>query len=67
MILHLVTFSDLPERNIPGDLFLDGFRVSFRKEVQKDTAEVMRVAVRVPQLVRDGVQKQVTTCTTKYS
>lgn len=42
---------------LPCDLFLNGFCVGFSKQVQQNTAEVVRVAIRVPQLVCNSVQE----------
>lgn len=44
----------------PGDLLLDGLGVRFSEQVEHGAAEVVGVAVRVTQLVGDGVQEQVT-------
>lgn len=43
----------------PGDLFLHGFGVGLGEQVQQATREVVRVAVRVAELIRDRVEKQV--------
>ena len=42
---------------LPCDLFLNGFCVGFSKQVQQDTAEVVSMAIRVPQLVCNSVQE----------
>ena len=41
------------------DLFLDVFRVGLCEQVEEHTAEVVCVVVRVSQVVRDRVQKQI--------
>lgn len=52
----------LPDMYVPGDLLLDGLGVGLSEQVEQRAAEVVRVRVRVAQLVRDGVQEQVPTC-----
>ena len=47
----------------PGDLLLHGLCVGLSEEVEQAAAEVVRVTVWVPQLVGDGCQEQVATCT----
>lgn len=42
------------------DLLLDRLGVGFEKQVEQRAAEVVRVAVRIAQLVGDGVKEQVT-------
>lgn len=49
----------------PGDLFLHSLCVRLSEEVEQAAAEVVRVAVGIPQLVGDGCQEQVTTCVTQ--
>ena len=44
---------------LPCDLFLNGFSVGFRKQVQQNTAEVVRVAVWIAQLVCNCIQEKV--------
>lgn len=44
------------EKN-PGDLLLYSFRVRFGEQVEKCTAEVMRVTIGIPQLIRYSVQE----------
>ena len=46
----------------PCDLLLDGLRVGLSKQVEHGAGEVVRVTVRVTQLVGDGVQEQVAAC-----
>lgn len=48
-----------PLEKHPRDLLLNGFRVGLGEEIQQRAAEVVRVAVGVPQLVGDGVQEQI--------
>jgi hypothetical protein len=44
-----------------SDLLLDCLRVGLGKQIQQGAAEVMRVAVRIPQLVGNRIQEQVPT------
>ena len=44
-------------------LLLYRLRVCFGKQVQQSAAEVVRVAVGIAQLIGNGVQKQIPTCT----
>ena len=44
---------------VPGDLFLYGLCVGLSEQIEQCTAEVVRVTVRVAQLVRDGVEEQI--------
>jgi len=44
-------------------LLLDGLWVCLGKQVQQRAAEVVRMTVGIAQLIGNGVQKQVTTCT----
>ena len=46
----------------PRDLFLDVFRVGLREQVEKHTAEVVSVVVRVAQMVGYCVQEQISPC-----
>ena len=43
----------------PRDLFLNGLRVGFRKQVEKTTGEVVGVRVGISQLVGDAVEGEV--------
>ena len=43
----------------PGDLLLDGLGVGLGEKVEEAAGEVVRVRVRVTQLVRDAIQEQV--------
>ena len=49
----------LQDLNAPGDLLLDGLRVSLSKQVEEAAGEVVGVGVGVPQLVGDAVQEQI--------
>lgn len=51
--------NDKPLEQHPGDLLLNGFGVCLRKQVQQTTREIVRVAVRITQLVRDRVEEQI--------
>jgi len=42
-----------------SDLLLDNTELGLREQVQNDAREVMRVAVRVSELVRDGIHEEV--------
>lgn len=53
------TIHNEPLKQDPCDLFLDGFSVCFSEQVQQRAAEVVSVAVGVPQLVRNGIQEKV--------
>ena len=44
---------------LPCDLLLDVFFVGLSKQVEKTAREVVRVGVRVPQLVGDAIEEQV--------
>lgn len=44
----------------PRYLFLDGLGVRLRKQIQQRTREIVRVAVRISQLVRYSVQEKIT-------
>lgn len=44
----------------PGDLLLYRLRIRFSEQIEERAAEVMRMTVRIPQLICYGVQKQVT-------
>lgn len=48
-------------KKIPCYLFLDGLCISFSKQIQQCTAEIMGVTVGVSQLISYGSQEQVTT------
>lgn len=48
-----------PLQQNSSDLLLDCFSVAFRKQVEKSATEVMSVRIWIPQLVGDGIQKQV--------
>jgi len=43
-----------------SDQFLNGFLIRFRKQIQQRAAEVMRMTVRISQLIDDRVEKQIT-------
>ena len=47
----------------PGDLLLNGFHVGLREQGEQSTAEVVGVAIGVAQLVGNGVEEEVATCT----
>ena len=55
-----------PVRNEPRDLLLNSFRVGFGEQIQQHATEIMRVTVRKSQLIGDGIEKQVTTCTSEH-
>ena len=44
---------------LPRDLFLNGLRIGFRKQVEKTTGEVVGVRVGISQLVCDAVEEEV--------
>ena len=44
---------------LPRDLFLNGLRIGFRKQVEKTTGEVVGVGVGISQLVCDAVEGKV--------
>lgn len=44
---------------LPGDLFLNGFRVGLSKQVKHGAAEIVRMTVWVPQLIGNRVQEEV--------
>lgn len=46
---------------LPCNLFLDSFSVGFCKKVQHGTAEVVGVAIWVPQLICNGIQEEIST------
>ena len=43
-----------------GDLLLDCFLICFGKKVEEGARKVLRVAVRIAQLIGDAVEEQVT-------
>jgi len=45
------------------DLLLDRLRVRLRKQVQQSAAEIVRVTVWIAQLIGNGIQEQISTCT----
>ena len=47
------------DEDVPSDLLLDGLGVGLGEEVEEAAGEVVRVRVRVTQLVRDAIQEQV--------
>ena len=42
-------------------LLLNRFRVGFSEQIEQSTAEVVRVTVRISQLIGNGVQEQIST------
>ena len=44
---------------LPCDLFLNGLRIGFRKQVEKTTGEIVGVGVGISQLVCDAVEEEV--------
>jgi hypothetical protein len=44
---------------LPCDLFLDCFRVRLSKQIQQRTAEVVCMAVWVPQLIGNSIEEEV--------
>lgn len=53
---------DQPLKQHSGDLLLNRFGVGLGEQVQQSAAEVMRVAIRIAQLVGNSIQEQVATC-----
>ena len=48
-------------RILPNDLFLQSFRIGFGKEIQECVAEIMRMRIRIAQMISHGIQEDVTT------
>lgn len=46
---------------LPSDLLLNGLCVSFSEQVEHGAAEVVRVAVWVPQLISNSIEEQIAT------
>jgi len=44
------------------DLLLDRLRVGLGEQVEQRAAEVVSMAVGIAQLIRDGIQEQISTC-----
>lgn len=53
---------DQPFEQHSGDLLLNRLGVGLGEQVEQGAAEVVRVAVRVAQLVGNGIQEQIATC-----
>ena len=58
-IIHLIRESLSTDYHPPCDLLLNGLNIGLGKQGQQGTAEVVGVAVWIPQLVRNGIQEQV--------
>lgn len=48
-----------PDHYPPCDLLLNGFNIGLSKQGQQGTAEIVGVAVWIPQLICYGIQEQV--------
>ena len=51
----------------PRDLLLDMLRVGLGKQIEHHTAEVVRVVIRVSQVIGNGIEEQVTSWKTQAS
>lgn len=52
---------DEPLEQDPGDLLLNHLRLRLGEQIEQHAAEVVRVLVGVPELVRDSVEEEVST------
>ncbi len=54
-----ISMTELTFRNCQIKMYLDGIAVGVEEEEQEDAAEVVRVRVRVTQLVCDPIEQQI--------